>query len=361
MSDQTTDRRERSQSVAESEPLLSVRGLERHYPVTAGWLRREQGAIRAVDGIDLDVYAGEAVGLIGESGCGKSTAAACLLALEEPTAGEVTFDGQRVTGREDLTAFRRRTAMVFQDPTESLDPRMTVGESAAEPLDVAGVPPEPRRERVAELFERVGLSTESTERYPHELSGGQKQRVGLARALALDPEFVVLDEPVSALDASVQAEILALLDDLQSALDLSVVLISHDVSVVRSVCDRVAVMYAGEIVERGPTTAVLDDPQHPYTDALAGAVPTPDPRAGPPTATLSGDVPDPADPPAGCRFHPRCPEVIPPEDTTVSSDTYAALLAFRTALENDAVDPAGLRDLAAARVTADSAGGPTDS
>ncbi|MFB6175948.1 MAG: ATP-binding cassette domain-containing protein, partial [Halobaculum sp.] len=215
------------------EQLLEVANLTKHYPVRGGLLNRQTGAIRAVDGIDFSVGAGETLGLIGESGCGKSTAAASVLRLEEPTEGSIRFDGDDVTTFDDeqLTSFRRRTAMVFQDPTASLDPRMTVGESAAEPLVVNGVEKDRRRERIEYLFDRVGLGTETLDRYPHELSGGQKQRVGLARALSLDPEFVVLDEPVSALDVSVQAEILSLLAELQAEFDLSMLLISHDVSV----------------------------------------------------------------------------------------------------------------------------------
>ncbi|ESP89149.1 ABC transporter ATP-binding protein [Candidatus Halobonum tyrrellensis] len=327
------------------DPLLAVEGLERHYPVREGFLRRRVGAVRAVDGVDFAVGRGETLGLVGESGCGKSTAAASVLGLEEPTGGSVRFDGREVTdlSGEALARFRRRTAMVFQDPNDSLDPRMTVGESAGEPLAVHGVGRERRRAAVADLFDRVGLARETLDRYPHELSGGQKQRVGLARALSLDPEFVVLDEPVSALDVSVQAEILALLADLGREFDLSVLLVSHDVSVVRAACDRVAVMYAGQLVERGATEAVLGAPQHPYTEALAAAVPTPDPRVDRSGATLSGDVPDAADPPDGCRFHPRCPAVLAPDGTDLTSEEYRAVLDFRAALDAGAVDPERVR------------------
>ncbi|WP_435063042.1 ABC transporter ATP-binding protein [Halobaculum sp. EA56] len=343
--------RERDPDGGADNPLVAAEGLEKHYPITEGLFAGRVGAVRAVDGVDLAVRRGEAVGLIGESGCGKSTAAACLLGLEEPTGGTVRFDGDPVAGRsgEALARFRRRTATVFQDPNGSLDPRMTAGESAAEPLAVHGVDDRRRRRAiVGDLFERVGLDAGTLDRYPHELSGGQKQRVGIARALSTDPEFVVLDEPVSGLDVSVQAEILALLSELREAFDLSLLFISHDVSVVREVCDRVAVMYAGEVVERGATGAVLSDPHHPYTEALVAAVPTPDPHAGRARSPLSGDVPDPAELPDGCRFHPRCPSVIPPAETDLTSDEYRAVLDLRRALAAGEADPDGLRELAAA-------------
>ncbi|UIP00577.1 ABC transporter ATP-binding protein [Halobaculum sp. CBA1158] len=344
-----------------NDPLVVVEDLERHYPIRSGLLRRRTGAVRAVDGVSFEIGRGEALGLIGESGSGKSTVAETLLRLDEPTGGTVRFDGTLVAGgdrdgnaagdagdagadSEALSELRRRTAMVFQDPSSSLDPRMTVGESAAEPLSVRGVARGRRRERVATLFDRVGLSPDHRDRYPHELSGGQKRRVSIARALALDPEFVVLDEPTAALDVSVQAEILGLLEDLRTSFDLSMLFISHDVSVIREACDRVAVMYAGEVVETGPTAAVLDDPAHPYTRALSAAVPTPDPRAGRPENVLSGAVPDPADPPDGCRFHTRCPEVIPPEGSGLTSEEYGAVIDFRVALADGAIDPDGLRD-----------------
>ncbi len=325
---------------------MAVEGLEKHYPVRSGLLRRRTGAVRAVDGVSFEVGRGEALGLVGESGCGKSTVAETLLRLEEPTGGTVRFDGTEVSGDVDdatIDDLRRRTATVFQDPADSLDPRMPVGESAAEPLAVRGVARDRRRDRVATLFERVGLSPDLRDRYPHELSGGQKRRVTVARSLALDPEFVVLDEPTAALDVSVQAAILDLLAELRGRFGLSLLLISHDMSVVREACDRVAVMYAGEIVETGPTAAVLDDPAHPYTRALAAAVPTPDPRAGRPENTLSGAVPDPSDPPDGCRFHTRCPEVIPPAGSALSSEEFAAVVDFRTALADGTADVGGSR------------------
>jgi len=318
------------------EALLSVRGLEKHYPVREGLLRRVSGQVKAVDGVSFEVREGETFGLVGESGCGKSTTATSLLRLEEPTDGEVYFDGEDIT-EYDSTAekrFRRRAQMVFQDPTSAFDPRMTVGESVAEPLSIHGVRETHRRnEIVADLLERVGLDASDAHRYPHEFSGGQKQRIALARALVLNPDLLVADEPVSALDVSVQAEILSLLDSLQSELGLSMLLISHDLGVVRQVCDRVGVMYLGEIVEKGPTEELFASPQHPYTEALLSSIPSPDPDERGETVELTGDVPDPSNPPAGCSFHTRCPRVIPPDDLDVETDAFRTLLDFRFAVE----------------------------
>ena len=328
-----------------SEPLLRVDGLEKHYPITSGLLQRETGRVRAVDGISFTVDRGETVGIIGESGCGKSTAATSLLRLEEPTGGRIEFDGEDVRGFADaeLRAFRRRTGMIFQDPTGSFDPRMTLGESIAEPLRVHGVDDAGTRRAVVEdLLERVELPVETFDRYPHKLSGGQKQRAALARSLVVNPDLLVADEPVSALDVSVQAEILALLEELQADLGLATLVISHDIGVVREICDRVHVMYLGEIVESGPTEAVLVDPQHPYTQALVASVPTPDPHAPPRDVTLSGDVPDAANPPGGCSFHPRCPSVVPPESLDVESEQWRRVYEFRLTLAADDVDRAAL-------------------
>ncbi|MFB6093323.1 MAG: ABC transporter ATP-binding protein [Halanaeroarchaeum sp.] len=296
-----------------SEPLLSVDGLRKYYyendSLIDTLLQRERTAIKAVDGVSFEIESGETLALVGESGCGKSTTGETLLELRDPTEGSVSFDGLDVFDAADLTDFRRRAGIVFQDPFSSLDPRMTVGEIVREPLDIHGEGTrEERDERVRDLLDRVGLSPEYTDRYPHEFSGGQQQRVGIARALALQPDFVVLDEPVSALDVSVQAQILDLLSDLQDEFGLTYLFIAHDLAVVRYIADRVAVMYLGEIVERGPVEDIFGDPAHPYTQALLESVP----RVGADQAdrdieALSGDVPSPSDPPSGCRFHTRCP------------------------------------------------------
>lgn len=316
--------------------LLSVRDLEKHYPVRSGLLRRVTGYVKAVDGVTFDVREGETFGLVGESGCGKSTTASTLLALEEPTGGSVYFDGEDVTAYDagEEKRFRRRVQIVFQDPNSAFDPRLTVGESVREPLEIHGLDDAERAgEIVADVFERVGLSADDVDRYPQEFSDGQKQRIALARALVLNPDLLIADEPVSALDVSIQAEILSLLSELQAELDLSVLLISHDLGVVQQVCDRVAVMYLGRIVEKGPTEAVFADPQHPYTAALLDAIPDPDPDAASDTVALTGDVPDPTEPPSGCSFHPRCPQVIPPESYDFTEGVFRRVLDFRHAVE----------------------------
>ena len=332
-----------------SEPLLSVEGLEKHYPVRAGLLRRQTGTVRAVDGISLAVEAGETMGLIGESGCGKSTAATTILRLEEPTAGEIRFRGEDVTDYEGdrLRRFRRKAQIVFQNPTDAFNPRLTVGASVAEPLRVQGYTNRADRTAVVEdLLERVGLSAAMTDRYPQELSGGQKQRAALARSLAVNPDLLIADEPVSALDVSVKAEILALLRELQESLNLGVLLISHDMGVVREVCDRAAVMYAGQVVERAPTERLFEQPAHPYTEALVESVPTVDTSSRREGGGLSGEVPDPADPPAGCRFHPRCPRIIP-SDPEMDRAAFAGAVAFRRALVGDGFDREDVAALAA--------------
>ncbi|MBP1985647.1 ABC transporter ATP-binding protein [Halolamina salifodinae] len=344
------------------EPLLSVRNLKKHYPITEGILSKQVGAAKAVDGISFDIEEGETLGLVGESGCGKSTAASSIIRLEEATDGEVIFNGGGRQGRtrnqdgshpnditqfedEELKAFRRDAQMIFQDPSSSLDPRMTVGSSVAEMLLVHGMTDkERRREIVEDLLERVGLEAEYYDRYPHEFSGGQKQRIALARALVLNPEFIVADEPVSALDVSIRAEILSLLNDIQEEFGLSMLFISHDMSVVREVCDRVAVMYLGEIVEIGDTEDVFSDPQHPYTEALLSAIPTPDPTLDRENIELKGTVPSPISPPSGCRFHTRCHKVIQSGEYDLEQSDWRALLTFRDKVQTGEIDPSSIRN-----------------
>lgn len=336
----------------ESEPLVRVCSLKKHYhqrdSLVDGLLGREQQSVKAVDGVSFDIYPGETLGLVGESGCGKSTTAETVLRLREATGGTVTFDGKKVSkmDRNEFETFRRRTGMVFQDPFSSLNPRMTVGEIVSEGLKIHNLPEtddesrtDRRREQACELLERVGLSAAQYDRYPHEFSGGQRQRVGVARALALEPEFIVLDEPVSALDVSVQAQVLNLLDDLQSEYGLTYLFIAHDLSVVRHICDRVAVMHLGKIVETGPTETLFEDPRHPYTRALLEAIPRTDvTEQGRRVRTLSGDIPSPRDPPSGCRFRTRCPSVISPDDIDIDQELYRGVMNLRDRLEREGFD-----------------------
>jgi peptide/nickel transport system ATP-binding protein len=344
------------------ETLLSVRNLKKHYPITEGILSKEVGRVRAVDGISFDIARGETLGLVGESGCGKSTAASSIIQLEEPTEGEVIFNSEKydpvtdasadphpndVTEFEDeqLKEFRRQAQMIYQDPSSSFDPRMSIGESVAEPLRVHGLDDkEQRRAIVKDLLEQVGLSADDYHRYPHEFSGGQKQRVGLARALVLNPELLIADEPVSALDVSVQAEVLSLMNDIKEEFGLSMLLISHDLGVVREVCDRVAVMYLGEIVELGPTEQLFENPQHPYTQALLSSIPVPDPRKRGMGMELSGDVPSPSNPPSGCRFHTRCPKIIQPEGYDFEQEHWRAVMDLRNRVGNREIDVDAVRE-----------------
>ncbi len=295
------------------EPLLRVRNLRKHFPVGGRGFGRRPDQLKAVDGVSFELYPGETLGLVGESGCGKSTTARALLRLEEPTAGSVVFRDREVTdmGRRELRAFRREAQIVFQDPFSSLNPRMTVGTMLEGVLTVHGLAGarQARRRRVGQLLEKVGLAVEHARRHPHELSGGQRQRVGIARALAVEPELLVLDEPVSSLDVSIQAQVINLLRDLQKEFHLTYLFIAHDLGVVEQVADRVAVMYLGRLVEVAPADLLYRNPVHPYTRALLSALPDTtfqgsDERR---RAVLGGDVPSPVDPPAGCPFHPRCP------------------------------------------------------
>ncbi len=294
-------------------PLLEVEGLKKHFPVRRGLLSRVVGQVKAVDGVSLTVGRGEILCVVGESGCGKSTVGRLVTRLLEPTAGTVKLDGVDVTRLEAraMRRFRREIQMVFQDPYASLNPRLTVGGIIAEPLENFGLSRgRKKRERVAELLDKVGLRPEMAERFPHEFSGGQRQRLGIARALALNPKLIVADEPVSALDVSVQAQVLNLLMDLQRDLGLSYLFISHDLGVVEHIGHRIAVMYLGRIVELAEKRALFDRPLHPYSRALLAAAPVPDPRAKRDKLVIEGDVPSPQRPPPGCHFHTRCPFAV---------------------------------------------------
>jgi oligopeptide transport system ATP-binding protein len=294
---------------ARADELIRVRALFKHFPVAGS-----DDVVRAVDGITFEIYKGETLGLVGESGCGKSTVGRCLLRLIEPTSGEVFFEDRDVLSLEgrELRALRREMQIIFQDPYASLNPRLRVRDIVSEPLTVHGVGAKSeRRERVAELLRKVGLDPDYMNRYPHEFSGGQRQRIGIARALALNPKLIVADEPVSALDVSVQAQVVNLLEDLQTEFDLTYLFISHGLAVVEHISDRVAVMYLGRIVEVASAADLYANPLHPYTRALLSAIPIPDPTRKRERIVLSGDVPTPINPPAGCRFHTRCPEAVP--------------------------------------------------
>jgi len=291
-----------------AEELVRVRGLVKHFPV-----QESDDVVRAVDGVTFEIFRGETLGLVGESGCGKSTVGRCLLRLIEPTRGEVTFEGRdvRALAGDDLRRLRREMQIIFQDPYASLNPRLRVRDIVSEPLVVHRIGDKgERRERVADLLRKVGLDPDYMNRYPHEFSGGQRQRIGIARALALNPKLVVADEPVSALDVSVQAQVINLLEDLQAEFDLTYLFISHGLAVVEHISNRVAVMYLGRIVEVASAQELYANPLHPYTRALLSAIPVPDPTRKRDRIVLKGDVPTPINPPSGCRFHTRCPEAV---------------------------------------------------
>lgn len=294
------------------EVLVSVKGLKKHFPIMKGVFRRQVGSVRAVDGVSFDIYKGETLGLVGESGSGKSTAGRVILQLDDATEGQVEFEGVELTTTHGnkLRSLRPRMQMIFQDPHASLNPRMTVARIVGEPLtEHNAAKGEDRRKRIEELLSLVGLEPKHANRYPHEFSGGQRQRIGIARAIALNPDFIVADEPIAALDVSIQAQVVNLLEDLQQVLGLTYLFISHDLSMVRHIADRVAVMYLGKLMELADVDTLYNNPQHPYTQALLSAVPVPDPKveAKRERVILEGDIPSPAHPPPGCPFNTRCP------------------------------------------------------
>jgi oligopeptide transport system ATP-binding protein len=317
------------------ETLLSVRDLKKHFPIKKGFWSRTVGHVKAVDGVSFDILPGEVLGLVGESGCGKTTTGRCILRLIEPTAGRVEFEGENVVelDRGDMRRLRRKMQIIFQDPYSSLNPRITVGGMLAEVLRIHKIAEgQAAQARIRHLLEVVGLFPEHANRYPHEFSGGQRQRIGIARALSVDPKFIVCDEPVSALDVSVQAQVINLLQDLQKEFDLTFLFIAHDLAVVEHISDRVAVMYLGKLMEMADSDELYENPLHPYTRALLAAIPVPVPKARRERIELEGDVPSPANPPSGCPFHPRCPiataecaEVIP-EFRDVGGGHYVACI-----------------------------------
>ncbi|MCH8091801.1 MAG: ABC transporter ATP-binding protein [Proteobacteria bacterium] len=304
-------------SVVGNEPILEVKGLKMYFPISEGVVfTRKVAEVKAVDGISFHIRKGETFGLVGESGCGKTTTGRCILQLEQATEGQIFFDGVNIAelDRRELSALRQKIQVIFQDPYSSLNPRMKIGEIIGEPMRVHGIEPDAdkRHARVAELLSICGLDPKFADRYPHEMSGGQRQRVGIGRALALNPEFIICDEPVSALDVSIQAQVINLLEDLRDEFGLTYLFIAHDLSVVRHLCHRVAVMYLGKIVELAECDELYDNPIHPYTQALLAAVPVPDPEIESKREhkVMKGEVPSPINPPSGCVFHPRCPMAV---------------------------------------------------
>ena len=297
--------------MADDEKLLEIKNLKKYFPVKEGVFRRTVAHVKAVDDITFHIKKGETLGLVGESGCGKSTAGRTILRLLEATAGEIWFEGKNLVDldKKDLREMRKEMQIIFQDPYASLNPRMTVADIVGEPIDIHNLASskKERNEKVAEILDTVGLGPEYMKRYPHEFSGGQRQRIGVARALAVDPSLIIADEPVSALDVSIQAQVINLMQDLQKDFDLTYLFIAHDLSVVKHISDRVAVMYLGKLVEVADKKELFDDPKHPYTQSLLSAIPVADPTYETERIILEGDVPSPVNPPSGCRFHPRCP------------------------------------------------------
>ncbi|AEN05709.1 oligopeptide/dipeptide ABC transporter, ATPase subunit [halophilic archaeon DL31] len=342
--------------------LVRADDLVKYYPSEEDFLDQllgEQHWVKAVDGVNLDIREGETVGLVGESGCGKSTFGRSVLQLEDVTDGSVWYDGKDLTelSTSEMREYRTEVQMIFQNPFASLNPKLTISDIVGEALDIHGLASgREREERVEELLDIVGLQASHASRYPHEFSGGQRQRIGIARALAVDPDFIVCDEPVSALDVSVQAQILNLLEDLQEEFGLSYLFIAHDLSVVEHICDRIAVMYLGNIVEMGTPEELFAEPQHPYTEALLSAIPEPDPLWEGDRIILRGNVPSPLNPPSGCKFHTRCPHIIPPEGMEIDQTTYRDIVDLRMALEDGSFTAEQAREHAEAGGTFDREG-----
>lgn len=336
-----------------TEPILEVNGLKKHFPVNEGWVSSimrtmtggEQDAVHAVDGVSFTLQAGETLGLAGESGCGKTTTGKSLVKLHEPTSGEIRYRGtplSELSGNE-LRQYRQEAQMIFQDPFESLNPQMTVYDTVAEPLQIHDIENETARVRRALEFAGLEPAAKYFEQYPKALSGGQRQRLAIARALVLDPDFVVADEPVSMLDVSLRASVLSLLKRLTNEFGLSVVYISHDLSLLRHMCDRIAIMYMGQIVEIGDTEEIVTDPKHPYTQSLVDAVPVPDPVADRDRVELTGEVGDAISVPSGCRFRKRCPSIIPPDDIDIDQQAFRDISTFRYLLEDESISTESLR------------------
>ena len=344
------------------EPILRVENLKKHFSTGSGVfdtveldlsggfpLKRTIEHVRAVDDVSFEIERGETLGLVGESGCGKSTLGRTILRLLKPTEGNIYFKGRNIADLDkgELRRTRKDQQMIFQDPQSSLNPRMKVGPIVEEPMQAHGLYDDRREERTRELLEAVGLDPQHYNRYPHQFSGGQRQRINLARALSVDPDFIVCDEPTSALDASIQAQVLNTMRQLQDEFNLTYLFISHDLSVIRHISDRVAVMYLGRIVELAEKEELFEDPKHPYTRSLLSAIPVPDPSKAGSRTILQGDVPDPVNPPSGCRFRTRCPELIPPEAYALEGDAWAAVREFMRGVRRQAFDPADRRAIEA--------------